>query len=101
MPVEERTYLPADEDIFCHHCGTEAKLIGNEIREELVIEPAKVLLRKHITPKYKCRECEKNERSVIFKVAAPNPVIKGSFASPESVAYAAHQKFVMGVPLYR
>ena len=31
----------------------------------------------------------------------PNPVIKGSFASPESIAYAAYQKFVMGVPLYR
>jgi len=101
LPVEEITYLPDNEDILCHHCGTEAKLIGNEIREELVIEPAKVRLRKHITPKYKCRGCENNERVVIIKVAAPNPVIKGSFASPESVAYTAHQKFVLGVPLYR
>jgi len=101
LPVEELTYLPADEDIVCHHCGTEATLIGNEVREELVIEPAKVSLRKHITQKYKCRECEKDERSVIFKTAAPSPVIKGSFASPEAVAYTAHQKFVMGIPLYR
>lgn len=29
------------------------------------------------------------------------PVIKGSFASPEAVAHLMTQKFVMGVPLYR
>jgi hypothetical protein len=31
----------------------------------------------------------------------PEPVIKGGFASPESVAHIAAQKFVMGSPLYR
>jgi transposase len=31
----------------------------------------------------------------------PEPVIKGGFASPESIAHIATQKFVMGSPLYR
>jgi transposase len=31
----------------------------------------------------------------------PEPVIKGGFASPESIAHIAVQKFVMGSPLYR
>jgi len=53
-------------------------------------------------PTYICRECEdSSDRAIIIKTKAPNAVIKGSFASPESVAYAIHQKFVMGVPLYR
>jgi transposase len=101
LHVEELTYELADEDKICPHCGTEAQFIGNDIREELVVEPAKVMLRKHINPKHKCRGCENNERVTIIKAATPNPVIKGSFASPEAVAYTAHQKFVMGVPLYR
>ena len=31
----------------------------------------------------------------------PEPVIKGSFASPETIAHIATQKFMMGSPLYR
>jgi len=101
LPVEEIIHELSDEEKICPHCDTETHLIGNEIREELVVEPARVSLRQHITPKYKCRKCEDDERVVIIKADAPNPVIKGSFASPEAVAYTAHQKFVMGVPLYR
>jgi hypothetical protein len=41
------------------------------------------------------------DQTPIIKAPIPKPVIKGSFASPEFVAYAAHQKFAMGVPLYR
>jgi len=37
----------------------------------------------------------------IVKASVPNPVIKGSFASPEAVAHVMVQKFVMGVPIYR
>jgi len=35
------------------------------------------------------------------KAAIDEPVIKGSFASPEAIAHIMTQKFVMGVPLYR
>jgi hypothetical protein len=31
----------------------------------------------------------------------PEPVIKGSFASPEAIAHVAWQKYGMGIPLYR
>jgi len=85
LPIEEIIHELSDEEKVCPHCDTKAHLIGNEIREELVIEPAKVSLRKHITPKYKCRKCEDDEGVVLIKANAPNPVIKGSFASPEAV----------------
>jgi len=35
------------------------------------------------------------------KADMPEPVIKGSFASPEAIAHIAVQKFTMGSPLYR
>jgi transposase len=31
----------------------------------------------------------------------PEPVIKGGFASPETIAHIAVQKFMMASPLYR
>jgi hypothetical protein len=34
----------------------------------------------------------------IVKADMPEPVIKGGFASPESIAHIATQKFVMGKP---
>ena len=43
-----------------------------------------------------------NEYGVpIVNAPIDEPVIKGSFASPEAIAHIMHQKFVMGTPLYR
>lgn len=36
-----------------------------------------------------------------MKAPAPEPVIKGSFAAPETIAHIVYEKFVMGAPLYR
>jgi transposase len=102
LPVEE---IVCDlEEKECPNCGTQTEALGNDYREELVIIPARVEIRKFVIPKYICRKCgddAEGESTVIISGSAPNPVIKGSHASPESIAYAAYQKFVMGVPLYR
>lgn len=100
LPVEEVICELSDEEKNCPNCSSKTTFIGNDHREELVVIPAKVMLRKFVMPKYICPSCG-DEPAVIVKAKAPNSVIKGSFASPEAVAYAAYQKFVMGVPLYR
>lgn len=94
--------LPEDER-DCPECGDPLHHIGQEtIREELKIIPAKVVIVRHIRHTYGCRQCEQiAEPATIIKAPTPEPVIKGSFASPEAVAHIMVQKFVMGVPIYR
>jgi len=102
LPIEEILCELPEEEQFCPDCGNATHVMGKESREELVVIPAKVMIRRYLTCTYACRECAKlSDRVPIRKASAPAPVIKGSFASPESIAWAAHQKFTMGVPLYR
>jgi len=103
LPVEIVEHdLPEDEQV-CPECGDPLHHIGQEtIREELKIIPAKVVVVRHIRHTYGCRRCEAEaEPATIIKAPIPEPVIKGSFASPEAVAHIMIQKFVMGVPIYR
>jgi transposase len=103
LPVlEEIVYeLPEDERL-CLECNEIMKPMGREVREELVVVPATVGIRKHITVTYSCRPCsEVGEYTPFKKAKAPEPVIKGSCISPEAVSHTMCQKFVMGLPLYR
>jgi len=102
LPIEVIEHdLPADEQI-CPECGGDLHVMGRETRQELVLIPAQAKIRKHIKKVYACRDCEKNECGVpIVKAPVDEPVIKGSFASPEAIAHIMYQKFVMGAPLYR
>ncbi|MDR0314817.1 MAG: IS66 family transposase [Oscillospiraceae bacterium] len=102
LPVEiVRHELGADERL-CSECGGGLHVMGHEIRRELKIVPAQVRIVEHVQDICSCRDCEKNnDHTPIVKAAMPEPVIKGSFASPESVAHIMTQKFVTGVPLYR
>ena len=43
----------------------------------------------------------KLEHVPVVKADMPEPVIKGGFASPDTIAHIAVQKFVMASPLYR
>ena len=102
LPVETVYHdLPKDEQV-CPECGGELHVMGKEVRCELVIIPAQAKIREHIRKVYACRDCEHDECGVpIVKAPVDEPVIKGSFASPESIAHIMTQKFVMGSPLYR
>jgi len=102
LPIEVVEHdLPTDEQI-CPECGGDLHVMGRETRRELVIIPAQVKIREHIRKVYACRDCEKDECGVpILKAPIAEPVIKGSFASPEAIAHIMTQKFVMGSPLYR
>ena len=102
LPTEVVVYELSDEERICE-CGNKMKEIGSyPARREIMIIPAQVKVRQHIAKSYVCNECEKTAAStVIVKAPVPEPVIKGSVASPSAVAYVMNQKYVMGNPLYR
>jgi len=102
LPVEVLEYgLPESEQI-CPECGGPLHVMGHDTRRELVIIPAQVKIREHVREIYACRNCERDKYGVpIVKSPVDEPVIKGSFASPETIAHIMTQKFVMGSPLYR
>lgn len=102
LPVEIIEHKLDESEQVCPECGSELHVIGQDKRRELVIIPAQIKIREHVRHVYSCRECEKDEYGFpIVKLPVKEPVIKGSFASPESIAHIMTQKFVMGVPLYR
>lgn len=102
LPVEVVEHeLPAEEQI-CPDCGGAMHVMGRETRRELKIIPAQVKVVEHKQCVYSCRHCESHsDHTPILKANMPEPVIRGSYASPEAVAHIMTQKFVMGVPLYR
>jgi transposase len=102
MPVEIIEHGLPEEKRVCPDCGCSMHKMGENTREELKIIPARAVIVRHVGHVYACRHCEgSSERVPIVKADMPKPVIKGGFASPESVAHIAAQKFVMGSPLYR
>ena len=102
LPVEVVEHvLPEDEQI-CPECNESLHVMGHDIRRELTIIPAKVVVVEHDRSVYSCRNCEKNSTHVpIVKAPIPEPIIKGSLASPSAVAHIMTQKYVMYAPLYR
>lgn len=102
LPVEVVEHeLPAEGQV-CPDCGGAMHIMGRETRRELKIIPAQVKVVEHKQCVYSCRNCESHsDHTPILKANMPEPVIRGSYASPEAVAHIMCQKFVMGVPLYR
>ena len=102
LPVEVIKHELGDEERICPECGEMMHVMCHEIRRELKIIPARAIVVEHVQDVCSCRNCEKNnDHTPIVKAEMPEPVIKGSFASAESVAHIMTQKFVMSVPLYR
>ena len=102
FPVEVVEHDLAADEKECPQCGGGLHVMGRDKRRELVIVPAQVKIREHVRKVYACRDCERDECGVpIVKAPIDEPVIKGSFASPEAIAHIMVQKFVMGTPLYR
>ena len=102
LPTEIVEHTIEEKDRICPECGEVLRVIGKTERETLVIIPATAKIRKDVTYTYACQHCEKHGCSTpIQKAETPPPLIKGSIASPETVAHILTQKFVMGIPLYR
>jgi transposase len=102
LPVEVVEHkLPEDERI-CPECGGALHEMGHDTHRELKIIPARVKVIERRRAAYACRNCERNGvRVPVIKAPMPEPVIKGSLASPSAVAHVMAQKYVMYAPLYR
>lgn len=102
LPVERIYYELSEEERACPQCDETMRDMGVEVRKELKLIPAKVVIVEHITHTYACRNCERCGIKVPFaKATGPVPLISGSLASPSLVAHIATQKYLSGMPLYR
>jgi len=107
LPVETIEYTLTPEEQDCSQCGKPLHVMSKEVRKELTIIPAKIVVTEHVRYVYACRNCEKHgsgdESASVPVITAPmpKPVIKNSLASPSFIAYVMNRKYVEGVPLYR
>lgn len=104
LPTEQIIYeLPEDEQI-CPDCGGPLHACGHDVlRRELVVIPAKYVVRKHVQTAYACRHCEQHSDRVPMKKSdIPVAIIPGSgVASPSLLAQIFNNKYALALPLYR
>jgi len=102
IPHDKRLCTLAEDDRFCEACGTTLVSVGEEfVRTEIEFIPAKVRVIDYYRETFECRTCRKNGQPYMEKSPIPYPVIQHSMASPSTVAWVMHQKFVNALPLYR
>jgi transposase len=80
----------------CSACQSDLVKIGEDISEQLDIEPARFFVIRHIRPQYACRQCE----TITAAPVAP-AVIDGSLAAPGLLTWVATSKYLDHLPLYR
>ncbi len=98
----KKVYRLIDEECSCETCATELVAVGEEfVRSELEFIPAQVRVIDYYRETLECRTCRKNDRPYMEKAEVPDPVILHSLASPSTLAWIMHQKFVNTLPLYR
>jgi hypothetical protein len=95
LPVERIDYELPEEERYCPQCGEGMVDIGSDVRRELKIIPAQVVVVEHAAHAYACKNCQKNSESTpIAKAESPEPLIAGSLASPSFVAHVIAQKSI-------
>jgi transposase len=96
LPVEEIIHDVPEADKTCG-CGHSRHRIGEEVSDQLKYIPAKLVIVRHIRPKYGCRACEDG-----IKVSPmPLLLLPKSIATPELVAQTILAKYEDHIPLYR
>ncbi|WP_201317979.1 IS66 family transposase [Paenibacillus sp. EPM92] len=102
IPHDKRLCTLDKQDCFCEACSTALVSVGEEfVRTEIEFIPAKVRAIDYYRETFECRTCRKNGKPYMEKSPMPYPVIQHSMASPSTVAWVMHQKFVNALPLYR
>ena len=94
LPRIEHRHEP--DTCTCDACGAELVKIGEDVSEQLDVEPARFFVHRHIRPQYACRTCE-----TVTAKPIPAAVIQGSLGAPGLHAWVAVQKFMDHLPLYR
>lgn len=102
IPREEIIHdiSPADKKCVC--CGEEMEKIGEEVTEKLEIVPVKMIVHRHVRPKYSCKPCLNNKKSAEFKIASmPPEILPKSIATAGLFAHVLTNKFCDHIPYYR
>jgi transposase len=94
LPRIEHRHEP--ESCTCGKCGKDLVKIGEDVSEQLDVEPAKFFVHRHIRPQYACRACES-----VTAAAIPPAVIDGSMAAVGLLTWVLISKFLDHLPLYR
>jgi transposase len=94
LPRIEHRHEP--ERCTCAQCGQALVKIGEDVSEQLDVEPAWFFVHRHIRPQYACRACE-----TVTAAPVPAAVIDGGLAAPGLHAWVLTQKYLDHLPLYR
>jgi len=94
LPRIEHRHEP--ENCTCGQCGNDLVKIGEDISEQLDVEPARFFVHRHIRPQYACRACE-----TVSAAPIPPAVIDGGMAAPGLLTWVMVGKFMDHLPLYR
>ncbi|WP_020563553.1 IS66 family transposase [Methylosarcina fibrata] len=94
LPRIEHRHEP--ETCACGKCGKDLVKIGEDVSEQLDVEPARFFVHRHIRPQYACRHCE-----TITAAPIPPAVIDGGLAAVGLLSWVMISKFLDHLPLYR
>ena len=94
LPRIEHRHEP--ESCTCGQCGQEMVKIGEDVSEQLDVEPARFFVHRHIRPQYACRACE-----TVMAAPIPPAIIDGGLAAPGLLAWVVTSKYLDHLPLYR
>jgi len=94
LPRIEHRHEP--EFCTCGRCGKDLVKIGEDISEQLDVEPARFFVHRHIRPQYACRACE-----TVSAAPIPAAVIDGGMAAVGLYVWVLIGKYLDHLPLYR
>jgi transposase len=96
LPREDVLHDIAPEQRTCG-CGREKARIGEDVSEQIEYIPGKMVVLRHVYPKYACSCCK---NGVTSPPPAPSPIERG-MAGPGLLAYIFVNKFSDHLPTYR
>ena len=96
LPREDVLHDIAPEQRTCG-CGREKARIGEDVSEQIEYIPGKMVVLRHVYPKYACSCCKDGVTSA---EPVANPIERG-LAAPGLLAYVLVSKYAEHRPLYR
>ena len=94
LPRIEHHHEP--ESCTCGTCGSDLIKIGEDVSEQLDVEPARFFVHRHIRPQYACRPCQ-----TVSAAPIPPAVIDGGMAAVGLYVWILIGKYLDHLPLYR
>lgn len=89
-------YIHEPESCQCGLCAKDLVKIGEDVSEQLDVEPARFFVNRHIYPKYAGCDC-----GTITAALVPPAIIDGGMAAVGLLAWVVTSKYLDHLPLYR